>query len=64
MSRVTTAIHVTRARMSLEPDRRICAALETTAPLALFCSVFDRLMHLSLPRNRLSSYGSAAVADE
>src|SRR5260370_41547961 len=52
MSRVTTAIHATRARMSLEPDKRIFVALETTAPPALFCSVFNRLIHLSHSQKR------------
>jgi hypothetical protein len=33
--------------MSHEPVKRVVAALETTAPLALFCSVSARFMHLS-----------------
>src|SRR5437763_561548 len=51
-SRVTTPTHATRARMSLEPDKRVCALLETTPPLALFPSISGRFMLLSLTQER------------
>src|SRR5438067_9554894 len=51
-SRVTTHTHASRARMRLEPDKRICASLETTPPLALFPSVSGRFMLLSLTQER------------
>jgi hypothetical protein len=38
--------------MSLVPVKRVVAVLETTAPLALFPSVSDRFMHLSLLQER------------
>src|SRR5436853_3408640 len=44
--------HTARAMMSLVPVKRVVAVLETTAPLALFCSVSDRFMHLSLTQKR------------
>src|SRR5258707_7545193 len=44
----TSANHATRAIRSHRPDKRVCTLLETTAPPALFCSVFDRFMHLAL----------------
>src|SRR5438270_11206912 len=51
-SRVTTNTHATCARMSLEPDKRVCASLETTSTLALFPSISGRFMLLSLTQER------------
>src|SRR5947209_17729051 len=48
----TSANHMARAMMSLLPVKRVVAVLETTAPLALFPSVSDRFMHLSLLQER------------
>src|SRR5437660_10906056 len=48
----TSANHTARAMMSLVPVKRVVAVLETTAPLALFPSVSDRFMHLSLLQER------------
>src|SRR6266516_3844636 len=48
----TSANHTVRAMMSQEPDKRVFAVLATTAPLALFPSVSDRFMHLSLLQER------------
>jgi len=39
--------------MSLVPVKRVFAVLETTALLALFCSVSARFMHLSLFRREV-----------
>ena len=36
--------------MSQKPVKRVFVALESTAPLALFCSVADRFMHRFLTR--------------
>jgi len=44
----TSANHTVRAMMSLEPDKRVFPALETTDPLPLVGSVLDTLMCLSL----------------
>src|SRR6266702_1512163 len=49
----TSANHTARATMSQEPVKRVFASLVTIAPLALFLSVSDRFMHLSLyPQRR------------
>src|SRR6266702_1269021 len=48
----TSANHTARAMMSQEPVKRVVAVLETSAPLALFPSVSDRFMHLSLLQER------------
>src|SRR5205807_9768120 len=49
---MATTNHTARAMMSLEPVKRVFAVLATTAPLALFPSVSDRFMHLSLTQKR------------
>src|SRR2546421_6900263 len=51
----TSANHTARATMSQEPVKRVFAALVTIAPLALFLSVSDRFMHLSLPSEKRNS---------
>src|SRR5437016_8530578 len=48
----TSANHTARAMMSLVPVKCVFTVLETTAPLALFPSVSDRFMHLSLTQKR------------
>jgi len=48
---ITSANHTARAMMSLVPDKRVFAALETIDPLPLFRSVSATFMHLSLYRN-------------
>src|SRR5260370_30703089 len=45
---MTSTSHTVRAMMSQEPDKRVVAVVETTAPLALFLSVSDKFIHLSL----------------
>src|SRR6266571_7756901 len=48
----TSANHTARAMMSLAPVKRVVSVLETSAPLALFPSVSESFMHLSLLQER------------
>src|SRR5207244_3789139 len=48
----TSTSHTLRAMMSQEPDKRVVAVLETSAPPALFLSVSDRFMQLPLLQQR------------